>query len=140
MDYETYRKNFFVEPQPLAQHNFTGTIGVALFFEEYETAVDFYRQVLGPPAYVEGDSTNGWRIGQTWLTLFPSKKGNPQNAEVQFMMATPADAEKLQRAFIAAGATGPAPSNELMYEPIRYCSITDPFGTELIITSRLRTG
>ena len=51
-------------------------------------------------------------------------------------METPAEAERLQRAFIEAGGEGPAPTDQLMYEPIRSCPVRDPFGTELLIISR----
>jgi len=30
------------------------------------------------------------------------------------------------------------PSDQLMYEPIRRCPVTDPVGTELMIFSRLK--
>ena len=54
-------------------------------------------------------------------------------------MATPEQAEALQRAFIEAGGVGPSPSDELMYEPIRYCAVTDPFGVSLLVISPLNT-
>jgi hypothetical protein len=139
MDYDTYREKFFVTPAPEPKYEFSGLYGVTLFFQEYEQAIEFYESVLGPPVYVEGDSTKGWRIGETWLTLLRGRTGNPQNIEVALVMASPQEAERLQRAFIGAGGTGPAPTDELMYEPIRACPVTDPFGTEIMIYSRTET-
>jgi hypothetical protein len=137
MDYNTYKKQFFTNPPPEPRYNFQGTVGCTLFFEDYLTAITYYEKVLGPPAYAEGEGTRGWRIGGSWLTLLHGHAGNPTNVEVTFVMATPADAEALHRAFIGAGGQGPAPSDELMYEPIRYCSVTDPFDLGLLIISPL---
>ena len=53
--------------------------------------------------------------------------------EVTWRMGSPEEAERLQRAFLDAGGDGPAPSDELMYEPIRFCPVRDPLGTELLI-------
>lgn len=65
MNYETYRKKYFTEPAPSPRFRFSGLCGVALYFEDYRPAVDYYSTVLGPPAYVEGEGTRGWRIGST---------------------------------------------------------------------------
>lgn len=137
MDYETYQKNYFTEPPPEQRYNFIGTFGVTLFYEDYQAAIDYYEKVLGLPAYVEGEGTRGWQIGEGWLTLLWGKSGNPQNVEVTFGVSTPTEAEDLQRAFIEAGGQGETPSNQLMYEPIRYCAVTDPFGVSLLIISPL---
>jgi hypothetical protein len=136
MDYQTYKEKYFVKPQPEPRFDFVGLNGIALYFEDYEAALGYYTTVLGPPAYVEGKYTHGWRLGDSWLTLFPSKTGNPKNVELTINMPTPAEAERLQKTFITAGGTGEPPSDQLMYEPIRYCPVTDPFGTEILIISR----
>lgn len=138
MDFETYKRKFYVDPQPKPQFKFSGTLGISLYYEEYETVVNYYQQVLGPPNYIEGAGTRGWRIGDGWLTLFQAKTGNPQNVEVTFVMETPEEAEALHKGFIEAGGIGTPPSDELMYEPIRFCSVTDPFGTALLIISPLK--
>jgi len=137
MNYEEYKKAYFVEPAPESKFDFVGLHGVALYFNDYDTAVTYYTKVLGKPAYVEGKFTNGWRIGNLWLTLFPSNSGGPQNAEVHFLMSTPQEADRLQKAFIDAGGKGEEPSDELMYEPIHFCSVQDPFGTSILIVSKL---
>ncbi|MDJ0757251.1 MAG: hypothetical protein QNJ45_27205 [Ardenticatenaceae bacterium] len=137
MDFDRYRQNFFANPFPESRFQFNGLLGTTLYFEEFQAAIAYYTEVLGPPGYVEGESTRGWRIGQTWLTILQGNRGNPQNVEIQIVMATPAEAENLQAAFISAGGAGDPPSDQLMYEPIRYCSVTDPFGTRIIIFSAL---
>lgn len=137
MNYQEYRNAYFTEPLPKPRYHFSGSFGVTLYFEEFDAAVGYYQQVLGPPAYVEGEGTRGWSIGSGWLTLLRGKSGAPQNVEVTFRLETPEEAERLQRAFIEAGGEGPAPSDQLMYEPIRSCPVRDPFGTELLIISPL---
>jgi hypothetical protein len=140
MNYKEYQKAYFTVPVPEPHFRFSGSFGVTLFFEEFNSAVDYYRQILGPPAYVEGEGTRGWPIGSGWLTLLQGKSGNPRNVEVTLQMETPEEAEILQRAFIVAGGEGPAPSDQLMYEPIRSCPVRDPFGTEILIISPLAGG
>ena len=138
MDYQTYRNAYFTDPMPEPRHRFSGTFGVTLYFEEYDAAVEYYRQVLGPPAYVEGEGTRGWPVGSGWLTLLRGKSGNPRNVEVTFRLDKPEQAERLQRAFIEAGGEGPPPSDQLMYEPVRSCPVRDPFGTEILVISPLQ--
>ena len=106
MDYAAYRKAYFVDPAPELRFAFLGVFDIALHYDRYDEALVFYNRVLGPPAYVEGDSTHGWRIGGSWLTLFPARQGNPGNLELTLVMASPAEAERLQEAFIEAGGTG----------------------------------
>lgn len=137
MDYTEYVHRFFTQPPPAPRFAFLGQWGATLYFQDYEAAVSYYQQVLGPPAYVEGEYTKGWRIGETWLTLLRGEQGNPRNVEIQFVLAAPAEAERLQAAFIAAGGTGAAPSDQLMYTPVRLCPVRDPFGVEIMIISQL---
>jgi hypothetical protein len=137
MDYERYRNACFTDPMPEPRYRFSGTFGVTLYFEEYDAAVEYYRQVLGPPAYVEGEGTRGWPVGSGWLTLLRDKSGGPRNVEMTFRLETPEEAERLQRAFIEAGGEGPPPSDQLMYEPIRSCPVRDPFATGILVISPL---
>ena len=137
MDYESYREKYFTKPAPEQRYEFEGLYGTTLFFEEFESAVSYYSKVLGQPAYVEGEGTRGWRLGNTWLTLLMGKNGNPRNMEMNIIMQTPDVADRLQAEFIAAGGQGEAPSDELMYEPVRFCSVQDPFGTNILIISPL---
>lgn len=137
MDYDAYRQAYFVEPPPAPQFACTGAFAVTLYFAAYNQAVAYYTRVLGPPAYEEGAGTRGWPIGAGWLTLLQGGSGSPAQVEVGLMMATPEEAERLQAAFIAAGGRGSAPSDQLMYWPVRACPVTDPFGTEWMIFSRM---
>jgi hypothetical protein len=137
MNYEAYRQAYFTHPQPEPRFAFSGTFGVTLFFEDFDEAIAFYQKVMGSPAYVEGEGTRGWQIGRGWLTLLRGKSGNPQNVEVTLHVETPAEAERLQQAFIQAGGEASAPTDEYMYVPIRSCPARDPFGTEVLIISPL---
>jgi catechol 2,3-dioxygenase-like lactoylglutathione lyase family enzyme len=138
MDYESYRDKFFTKPAPEQNYKFQGLHGTTLYFEDYEAAVTFYSRVLGEPAYVEGTGTRGWQLGDTWLTLLRGKSGNPQNMELNIIMQTPGEADRLHAAFKDAGGIGEAASDELMYEPVRYCSVRDPFGTNILIICPLK--
>ena len=137
MDYESYRRNYFVDPQPEPRFEFLGLHGVTLFFSDFKSALEYYTRVLGPPAYVEGAATRGWQLGNTWLTLLEWEKGSPRNVEFNIVMKTSRDAARLQTAFIEAGGKGEPPSDQLMYEPVRFCPVVDPFGTHILIFSRL---
>lgn len=137
MDYEEYRKSFFVDPQPEQRFRFVDAFGVTLYFEDFDAAAKYYEQALGSPGYVEGEGTKGWAIGSGWLTLLRGREGNPRNVEITFETETPQEAEKLQRAFIEAGGEGEDPSDQLMYRTIRFCPVVDPFGTNILIISPL---
>jgi hypothetical protein len=137
MDYETYSRQYFVQPPPEARFAFRGIHGATLFFFDYGAACAYYLRVLGPPAYVEGETTRGWRLGDTWLTLLAGGSGSPRSVEIPIVMQTPEEAERLQAAFIAAGGQGDPPSDQLMYEPVRFCPVTDSFGTHWLIVAPL---
>ena len=137
MDNESYRRNYFVDPQPEPRFEYLGLHGVTLFFSDFKAAVEYYTLVLGSPAYVEGEGTRGWQLGNTWLTLLEWEKGSPRNVEFNIVVKTSQDAERLQTAFIEAGGNGEPPSDQLMYEPVRFCPVVDPFGTNILIFSRL---
>ena len=69
MDFAEYRSRYFVQPEPGPRFALRGLSGAALTFRDFDRAVEFYSRVLGPPNYVEGGGTRGWRIGSGWLTL-----------------------------------------------------------------------
>jgi hypothetical protein len=135
MDYQEYHNKYFVDPAPHPKFEFAGLYGTTLYFQDYDQATQYYERVLGPPAYVEGSGTKGWRVGDTWLTLLQGENGNPQNVEIAIVMHSSQEAERLQRAFVAAGGTASPPTDELMYVPIRMCPVIDPFGTPILIYS-----
>ena len=135
MNYQAYRNAYFADPVPEPRYRFDGAMGVTLYFEAFDEAVRYYAQVLGPPAYIEGAGTRGWPIGSGWLTLLKGTSGNPRNVEVTFRVETAPEAERLQRAFVEAGGAGQEPSDQLMYEPVRFCPARDPFGTDLLVIS-----
>lgn len=133
MEYEEYRRKYFVDPPPEPRYEFAGIHGIALYYEDYDRAVAFYQEVLGPPVYVEGMGTRSWAVGDTWLTLLKGRNGNPVGVEVPFVTSTPAEADRLQAAFISAGATGAEPIDTFMGVPVRYCPVRDPLGVELLV-------
>ncbi len=137
MDYDSYREQFFVHPAPSPRFAFVGLRDVAQFYGDYDGAVNFYSNVLGPPAYVEGDDTRGWELGDSWLTLLRGKAGAPTNSEIIIRMQSVEEANRLHAAFLAAGATGEPPSDQLMYRPVRFCPVTDPFGGGLVLIAPL---
>lgn len=137
MDYNAYRKAFFTDPPPEPRFQFSGTFGTTLFFEEFDEAVAFYTNVLGPPPYIEAEGTCGWQVGDGWLTLLRGQHGNPRNVELTFELRTTTDAEALQQAFVAAGGRGEDTSPQLMYRPVLCCPVVDPFGLEILIVAPL---
>lgn len=137
MDEDAYRRAYYTEPAPQSRFRFSGLGGISLYIEQYEAAVAFYTAVLGPAAYREGEDTHGWRIGPDWVTLFPAEADGPANMDVTVRVETPADVTALREAFVAAGATGEPPSDQLMYEAVRYARVVDPFGTIWILVSPL---
>ena len=136
MDYEAYRQAYFAQPQPVPRYEFSGMFGFALFFAAYDRALSYYSEVLGPPGYVEGEYTRGWLLGDLWLTLLPAESGDPGNVELQLVMTSQKEAERLHDAFIKAGGIGQEPVDTLMYEPLRLYPVSDPFGTKILIIAR----
>lgn len=137
MDYEAYRKSFFAEPQPKPRFAFVGARGVSISVVEHDAALAYYTEVFGPPAYIEGEGIHGWLLADTWFTLFQGESGGPTNSDVSLQMQTTAEAERLHAALIAAGGNGEAPSDEIMYTPIRFCAVEDPFGLQWIVYASL---
>jgi len=133
MDYESYRKAYYANPAPEPRFKFAGLHGATLYYEDYQEALAFYTRVLGPPAYIEGEHTHGWQVGETWLTLFPSKAGNPINVEVQFHVISPEEVDRLYQTFLDAGAKGDPPVETLMYRPVRMAVLEDPFGATVSV-------
>jgi hypothetical protein len=130
MDYEEYRRQYFQDPPPRERFETQGLIGANLYYEDYTAALDFITQIFGEPVYQEDADTRGWRLGRSWLTLFPSQGGNPSNVEVPIYLQSAGELDRLYAAFIAAGAIGDEPQNTLMYEPVRFAILTDPFGVD----------
>jgi len=128
MDFEEYRKKYYRKPPPEPQYHLRGILGATLYYQDYPAALDFFQQVFGPPAYVEGEHTHGWQIGNSWLTVFPAQEGSPHNLEVPIYLQTAAEVDRLFAAFIAAGAQGDAPIDTLMYLPVRMAIVRDPQG------------
>jgi uncharacterized glyoxalase superfamily protein PhnB len=111
---------------------------ISLYIENFQEAIAFYTQVFGAPESIaENKAIYGWRMGSTWLTVFPGKVGsspnnNPRNAEFAIQVSTPAEVDLLHQALIDAGAkTYMPPEATTMYESMRYCCVDDPFGVRI---------
>ncbi len=134
LDFAAYEQAFFTHPAPPSRFRFRRLGGVSIAVADLAAASAFYTAVLGPPGYVEADA-HGWRIGDAWLTLLADAQAGTGRSAVGFSLAldSPGEAERLQRAFAAAGATTTAPQDTLMYEPVRLCPVIDPFGTHILL-------
>jgi uncharacterized glyoxalase superfamily protein PhnB len=140
MDYKSYRKQNFVDPPPEQRFAFSGLYGATLYYQDYQAALDFYSKVFGQPQYKEGENTHGWQIGETYLTLFPSKEGNPRNLEVGFYVQTREEVLRLYEAFLSAGAKAvQPPEDNLMYGPVNLAFLNDPFGVSIMLACWLPT-
>ena len=138
MDFDEYQREFFIRPTPIPRFPFTRIGGVTITVERFEEACAFYRAVLGPPAFVEGAEAVGWPLADAWLTLLPGRGGSSAaTVSMTLEVATAAEADRLQQTFVHAGATASPARNTFMYEQVRFCPVTDPFGTEIIIVAPL---
>jgi uncharacterized glyoxalase superfamily protein PhnB len=109
----------------------------SFYVKDYETAIAFYTQVFGPPQS-DKPRIKGWKLGDTWLTLFPSTdmghdpEANPRNAEFAIQVATPEQVDALYHALLEAGAkVCMEPKDTEMYDPMRFCCVDDPVGIRI---------
>ena len=111
---------------------------VTMYIKDYEAAIQFYTHIFGPADNIT-ESFYGWRMGTTWLTLFPSKDGthkdsNPRNAEFAIQVSSPEEVDRLHTIFIEAGAKNAwTPEDTEMYEAMRFSCVDDPFGMRIDI-------
>jgi predicted enzyme related to lactoylglutathione lyase len=113
---------------------------VSLYIKAFQQAITFYSQVFGTPEFIdEQKEIYGWRMGTTWLTVFPSRVGtyhdsNPRNTEFAIQVSAVEQVDILHRALIAAGAQEfMPPEDTTMYEPMRFACVDDPFGVRIDI-------
>jgi len=118
---------------------------VSIYVRDVSEALAFYSEVFGPPTYREDDGRiNGFKMGDTWLTVFSSDQGtepgkNPRNAEFAIQVATTGQVDNLHAALVAAGAVDIwKPEDTTMYEPMRFAAVDDPFGVRIDIYCPLR--
>lgn len=111
---------------------------VSLYLEDLDGGVEFYGELFGPPVYEEG-KLRGWRMGATWLTLFPSDAGscageNPRNTEYAIQVERPGQVDVLYRRLLDLGSVVcREPEDTWMYEPMRFACVDDPFGVRIDI-------
>jgi hypothetical protein len=136
LDVAEYKKKFFTNPHPERRFAFRGIQGASIHYRDHSAALEFLQRVFGPPAYIEGEFTHGWKLGETWLSVFPSEVGNASNMEIPVYMESADDVDKLYQAFIEAGAAGEPPENTLMYESVRIAFVQDPFGVAWMLVAK----
>ena len=83
------------------------------------------------------NSENCEKMNSAWRTLLRGQEGSPRTVEITFEVNTPAEAEKLQGTFIAAGGVGEAPSEQLRYKKFRFCPVVDSFGTSTLLINSI---
>lgn len=54
------------------------------------------------------------------------------------VMNTPPEVDRLTDVMVKAGGASEGASDQIMYQPVRYAVVRDPFGTLINITSPLR--
>jgi uncharacterized glyoxalase superfamily protein PhnB len=124
----------------MSKFNIIGLNYVSLYPADHAAALAYYAQIFGPIDIDDPkDGVWGWRMGSTWLTVFPGKfgtnpHGNPQNVEFAIQVAAPEEVDRLYAAFVAAGIKASQPPiDTVMYEPMRYAYVDDLFGVRIDI-------
>jgi uncharacterized glyoxalase superfamily protein PhnB len=109
----------------------------SFYVKDYALAIAFYTQVFGAPETNE-PRIKGWKLGDTWLTLFPSQDlghdpdANPHNSEFAIRVATREQVDILYGKLLEAGATScMEPEDTEMYDPMRFCCVDDPVGIRI---------
>jgi len=111
-----------------------------IYVKDFEAAVAFYSSVFGKPEYSEDKGRIlGWPMGATYLTIMTADQGidkdrNPCNSEFAIQVARPEEVDLLHRALVEAGATDFWDARDtVMYQPMRYAVVDDPFGVRIDI-------
>lgn len=111
---------------------------ISLYIKDFHQAIAFYTEVFGEPDSVdEKETTYGWKMGATWLTIFDGNKAglrddNPSNTEFAIQVSTLAEVDALYQALLNAGAKPCMPPEDTaMYQPMRFCCVDDPFGVRI---------
>ena len=106
----------------------------SFYVSDLSAAKVFYTQVLGPPQ-CEEEQLAGWKIGDTWLTLFPAVGAapiageGPRNSEIAIRVSETGGVDAMLAALVRAGATLRMPARDTeMYESMRFGCVDDPFG------------
>ncbi len=128
MNFDEYRQKFYKRQPSEQDWAIEGQRGFSIHVSDYAEALAFYTQVLGNPHYIEGQDIHGWRLGDSWFTLFQSQSGGPTRSEISLHLQSNVEVDRLTRAFVEAGASGEPPAETLMYAPVYVAFLTDPFG------------
>ncbi len=124
----------------MSKFNIVGLNYVSLYPADHAAAIKYYTKIFGLlDVQNPEDGVWGWRMGSTWLTVFPSKygpvtDGTTQNIEFAIQMGQPDEVDKLYQAFVEAGVKASQPPvDTTMYEKMRYAYVDDPFGVRIDI-------
>ncbi|HET8985405.1 MAG TPA: VOC family protein [Trueperaceae bacterium] len=111
---------------------------VTIYPLDLPAAVAYYSSVFGPPDRDDpDDAVWGWRLGSTWLTLAFNAEGTvpgtrPANVEFAIEVTSVSEVDRLFDALVAAGGVaGRKPTDTVMYRPMRYAYVEDPFGVRI---------
>jgi catechol 2,3-dioxygenase-like lactoylglutathione lyase family enzyme len=113
-----------------------GLAYITLYIEDYDAAVAFYTAAFGEPDCRQ-PVFMGWRMGETWMTVFPSKDGNapgknPRNMEFGIRVQTPEQVDVLHARLVELGAKNAwTPEDTEMYDRMRFSCVDDPFGVRI---------
>jgi hypothetical protein len=110
----------------------------SFYVEDMEAADAFWSAICGPCTFKE-DKLLGWRLGDTWITIFPSEYGphkdsGPRNTEFAIRVKTPEDVDRLYAKMIELGSTKHSPpADTWMYSRMRFSCLDTPFGIRIDI-------
>lgn len=113
-----------------------GLAYVTLYIEDYEKAVAYYTGVFGEPDCKQAQFM-GWAMGDTWLTVFPSKTGNapgknPRNMEFAVRVKAREQVDVLHARLVELGGVDKwTPEDTEMYDKMRFACVDDPFGVRI---------
>jgi hypothetical protein len=110
----------------------------SFYVEDMAQADAFWSSICGPCTFTE-DNLLGWKLGDTWITIFPAKFGpkkdtDPCNTEFAIRVKTPADVDRLYDRMIALGSKEYSkPADTWMYKRMRFSCLDTPFGVRIDI-------
>ena len=108
----------------------------SIYVDDMEAADAFFSAICGPCPFTE-PNLKGWKLGDTWITVFPSKfgpqkGGDPTNTEFAIRVKTPEDVDRLFDRMVELGSTPYSkPEDTWMYKRMRFSCLDTPFGLRL---------
>ena len=125
------------EHEPLSDI-IAGTAYPSFYVEDMDQANAFWSGICGPCTSTE-ENLLGWKLGDTWITIFPAKFGphkdsGPKSTEFAIRVKTPEDVDRLYDRMIELGATHfSKPEDTWMYSRMRFSCLDAPWGARIDI-------